>query len=163
MDVRQGDRDAMRGDQALLDRQGSDTREHVAAIGPGVDWLRPDADLGEEVIPVATGLRGARDDGAPRDQRITAAHVVHLQQAAGADGRDRRLVMPALVGAQPFAQEEVPALGAGMHQDVAKGSGHGGDCTSLGATQSIATLRTLAVCTQFRWGTDRPHEPHSSR
>ena len=78
--------------QPLLDREGADAREHVAAVGPRVDRLLADADLGEQVVDVAARLRGLRDDRDLAGQRAAAADAVDLQQVGRADRADQRLV-----------------------------------------------------------------------
>ena len=47
----------LRRHQALLDGERADAGKHVAAVGPRIDRFLADADLGEEVVDVAPGLR----------------------------------------------------------------------------------------------------------
>ncbi len=116
----------VRRHQPLLDRERRHAREHVAAIGPRVDRLLPDADLGEKVVDVAARLGRARDDGHLAGQRAAAADAVDMQQVRSADGADQRLIAHGLVGGQPVAQEEGPARGAGAHQGAGEcHRGHG--------------------------------------
>lgn len=51
--------------QALLDAERRHTRQHVAAVRPGVDGTVAHADLREQVVEVAVGLGGARNDAPP--------------------------------------------------------------------------------------------------
>ena len=115
----------LRAHQPLLDRERRDAREHVAAVGPRVDRLLPDADLREQVVDVAARLRRLRDDRDLAGQRAAAADAVDLQQVGRADRADQRLVARRLVLRQPFAQEERSARGAGTHQDAGDDSVHG--------------------------------------
>ena len=115
----------LRGHQTLLDGEWRHAREHVAAVGPGVDAALAHAHLGKQVVDVAARLGRLRDDGHLAGQRAAAAHAVDLQQVGRADGADQRLVTGRLVGRQPVAQKERPAGGAGTHQDARDHGSHG--------------------------------------
>ena len=128
--------------QPLLDRERADARQHVAAVGAGVHRPLADPDLGEQVVHVAVGLLGRRDDGHLAGQGAAPADAVELQQVGGADGADQGLIAGALVGGQPLAQEERAAGGACAHQHArhhAVGAGAHGRSTSWSSTRSTMT------------------------
>ncbi|TMH10790.1 MAG: hypothetical protein E6H65_11765 [Betaproteobacteria bacterium] len=62
----------------LLDRERRDARQHVAAVGPRVDRSLTNADLREQVVHVAVGLRRLRDDRDLAGQRAAAADAIDV-------------------------------------------------------------------------------------
>ena len=96
----------LRLDQALLDGKGRHTREHVAAVGAGIDRLVPHADLGKEVIEIAVGQGRARNDGHLAVEGAVAAQPVELQRIGRADRTDQGLVTDRRVLGQPVLEEK---------------------------------------------------------
>ena len=75
----------LRRHQALLDRERRDARQHVAAVGPRVDRLLADADLGEQVVDVAARLRRTS-----RRSRPCWSACCRRRRRRAAAGRTRR-------------------------------------------------------------------------
>ena len=112
-------------DQPLLDGEGPHTGQHVAAVGAGVHAGLLHADLGKQVVHIAVGLRGARDDGDLAGQRVAAAQAVDLQLVRRTQGCNQRAVAGLRVARQPVGQEERPPGSAATHQNARNVGAHG--------------------------------------
>ena len=112
-------------DQPLLDGEGPHTGQHVAAVGAGVHAGLLHADLGKQVVHIAVGLRGARDDGDLAGQRVAAAQAVDLQLVRRSQGCNQRAVAGLRVARQPVGQEERPPGSAATHQNARNVGAHG--------------------------------------
>ena len=66
------------GDNAVLDGEGADAGEHVAAVGRYVHDRFVYDDLGEQVIDVAIVARRWADDCDLAGERVGAAYAIDL-------------------------------------------------------------------------------------
>jgi hypothetical protein len=113
---------ALHGNEALLDGEREDGREHIAAIRRGIhEWL-VEAHLREQEFEIDARPRGALDDADLAGQGIRAAQPIDLAGIGRAHGGQQDAVAQRRVPRQVLRQKEGALRGAATHQ----GAGNGG-------------------------------------
>src|SRR5882672_9787491 len=106
----------LRANQAGLDRERADAREHVAAVGLGIDERLGDRDLREQVIHVGTLALRAADDRDLARQGIRSPDAVDLQRMRGAHDAEQDGVAPTGIHRQVRREEVRAPRSAAAHK-----------------------------------------------
>ena len=101
--------------QSLLDGEGGNADQHIAAVRCGVDDLLADVHLCEQIVHVRVRAVGLRHDGDLAGDRITPADTVNLQMMAGSHDRQQHAVALGNIGGQVFGAEIRAARCATAH------------------------------------------------
>ncbi|MNI42891.1 hypothetical protein D3C73_972000 [compost metagenome] len=102
--------------QPALDRIRAHGRQHVAAVGRGIDHLLLHPHLGEQIVHVGIGAAGAVDDGHFAGQCVAAADAVDLQRVARTHHLQQQAVALGGIGRQIAGQEERALGGTAAHE-----------------------------------------------
>jgi len=105
-------------DQPLLDGEGADAGQHVAAVGGDVDLRLVQLHLREQIVDIDAGPARPLDDGDLAGQRIGAAEAVDLAPVGRAHGRQQHPVAQGPVARQVGGEEIGTLGGAATHQDT---------------------------------------------
>ena len=118
---------ALRLDDAGLERERHHRRQHVAAVGRGVDGVLVRLQLREQEIEIDAGPRPLRDDADLAGERMRAAKTVDLALVGRTHHREQHLVACRDVRGQVGGVEKRAARGAAAHEQAGNGGLHGFD------------------------------------
>ena len=96
------------GDEAVLDGERPDAREHVAAVRAHVHDRLVHHDLREEVVDVAVLPGRGADDGDLARERVRSAETVDLAVVGRAHDREQHLVARLRIARQVGREEVRP-------------------------------------------------------
>ena len=136
-------------DHALADRERADGRGEVAAVARPVDHRPIDRDLAEQVVDVAVGPPGFRQDDDLAGARGGAAHAVGMLavRIGAADHAQQQALALGGIGRQVVLAEEHALAGAAAHVD-------GGDaellhCASISMSSCPPVYTKPVTCRAF--------------
>jgi hypothetical protein len=102
--------------QPVLDGEGTDGAEHVAAVGRGVDPALGHHDLHEQVVDIGVRVRRAADDRHLAGLRTATADTVDFQLVARAHQAEQQLVALQRVSGQVVGQKDRPFRSTASHE-----------------------------------------------
>src|SRR6185436_17143142 len=93
-------------DQSARNREWPNAREHIAAVGRGVDQVPLDRYLREQVLDIETRTSGCGDNHDFAALLIAAAQSIDLAEVGGAHYLEQQAVPQLRIGRQVRSNEE---------------------------------------------------------
>jgi hypothetical protein len=110
--------------QSGLEPEGYDCRQHIAAVGGGIDECVLDGHLGEQKFQIDARGPAATHHPDLAGQGIGAAHAVDLARVGRAHHREQDRVALGHVRGQIVLEKERASRGSAAHEKTGDGSLH---------------------------------------